>query len=404
MPRAGSPRRSRDRVSAPARFTVGPRTSSSTVTSSPVAMPIRRCKPSGRTESARCNATAARTAFTALGNVAIVVSPSAVAPRRRPPCSSTLRSIASCMSARRAGTRCGVRSHNSVDPTTSVSITVPTPVGVSSSQPARKRSTRTPGDAGRRAGSIDKAERSAALESRGDVARDSVPHRDPTRRRFAGQERERGRAQAEHVGGARRHRSTGDLRRAEARSAAAGGVRHGNRRRAEVDDHDPTGAVDDQVGRFDVAVYDAVPVQERQYLGGLRGPPQHTRDRETRATCLREHAREVHPFDPVEHEDVAATIEQVVARVREPGMRRQREQRAGFDEQRFRRLARWHRTDLQRDEAIVAGVDGLDDRRLAAPPRTSIGSYRSAIRCSSIGISEIGERDDARVERGVGQA
>ena len=55
----------------------------------------------------------------------------------------------------------------------------------------------------------------------------------------------------------------GDLRRAEPRGAAAGGLRQRDRRRAEVDDHDATRAVDDQVGRFDVAVDDTVPVQER---------------------------------------------------------------------------------------------------------------------------------------------
>ena len=91
---------------------------------------------------------------------------------------------------------------------------------------------------------------------------------------------------------------------------------------------------------------------------------------------------------------MAATIEQVAPSRVQPGCGGN-ESSAGFDEQRFRCLARWHRTDLQRDESIVAGVDGLDDRRLAAASRTSIGSYRSAIRCSSIGISEIGERDDA---------
>ena len=47
--------------------------------------PIRTWTPSGRAESTRCNATAARTALTALVKVELLASPSTVAPCRRPP-------------------------------------------------------------------------------------------------------------------------------------------------------------------------------------------------------------------------------------------------------------------------------------------------------------------------------
>jgi hypothetical protein len=104
---------------------------------------------------------AARTALSALANTDNVASPSTVAPSRRPPCASTLRSIANCISASSAGTRSGDSSHSFVDSTTSVSRTLATPVGVWSSHPARSRSTSSPGVAGRRAGSMARPARSA---------------------------------------------------------------------------------------------------------------------------------------------------------------------------------------------------------------------------------------------------
>ena len=113
---------------------------------------------------------------------------------------------------------------------------------------------------------------------------------------------------------------------------------------------------------------------------------------------------EVHSVDPVEHEDVAASVEQVVARVREPRVRWQRQQRAAlrrttppvFSPGGTGRIFSATRRSWRVSTALTT---------VASPPRprTSIGSYRSAIRWSSIGGSEIGERDDPGVERGVGQ-
>ena len=172
---------------------------------------------------------------------------------------------------------------------------MPTPVGVSSLQPARKRSTRTPGDAGRRAGSIDKAARRAvsrrAATSLGTPFHFGTPPVGASPVTSANAV-----APRLNTSAARVDTAPPAISGAEPGSAAARSFRHRDRRRAEVDDHDPAGAVDDQVGRFDVAMYDAVPVQERQYLGGLGRPPQHARDRESRAPGLHEHhARDSSP-------------------------------------------------------------------------------------------------------------
>jgi hypothetical protein len=218
------------------------RLTSSSSMSSPVAMPIEGANhQGGPRKRVQCDRGTDRSPHWERRDRGVALGRCS---RRRPPCSSTLRSIASCMSARRAGTRCGVRSHNSVDPTTLVSITVPTtgrrlvvPTGASA----------RPGHPAMRDGGPDRSTRpSGAVSSRGDVARDSVPGTPPVGG-SAGQERERAAPSCRRRRRAR-YRATGDLRRAKPGSRWSG-VRHGNRRRAEVDDHDPTGAVDDQVGR-----------------------------------------------------------------------------------------------------------------------------------------------------------
>ena len=359
-----SPVRPRSRTRA-ARLTVGPSTSPSTAMTSPVARPARTRTPPAL-ERLRCIAIAACTALPAFGNAETVASPSTVAPTRRPPCASTARSITSCISASNAGTRCGARSHSCVEPTTSVSNMVATPVGVSSPQPARSRSTSSPGVAGRRAGSIASPSRNACFQTAGYVGRDAVPPWRATSRRFTGQQREDRRRQAEDVAGAGRDATAGDLRRAKTGSSTASSRRDRHRRRSEVDEHDATRAVEDEVGRLHVTVHNAVLMQHRQRFGGLCGPPQHARRGKAGLTFVGEQLREVDAVDPVEHEHMPSLVEQVVTRVGDCRMGRKREQCARFEQQVFSLAIDRAASDLQRDETFVTRVDGLHDRRFAA--------------------------------------
>ncbi len=108
-------------------------------------------------------------------------------------------------------------------------------------------------------------------------------------------------------------------------------LRHG--RRAEVDEHDPPVAVEDQVGRLDVAVDDAVLVEHGQGFGDLSGPAQHARHRQPRSTLIGEQSGEVHALDPVEHQHVAAVVEEIVASVGQARVGWERQQGARLGEE-----------------------------------------------------------------------
>ena len=160
---------------------------------------------------------------------------------------------------------------------------------------------------GRPAGGVDRQTGpQRRLEAAGDVRCDPHPHRRPARRRGSREQRERRRRQTEHIARAIRRRPTGDLRGAEPRGPPARRLGRRHRRRAEVHEHDPAVAIENQVGRLDVTVDDPVLVQHGQRLGGLGDPAQHTRHRQTRPAFVGEQAGEVHPVDPVEHQHVAA--------------------------------------------------------------------------------------------------
>ena len=204
------------------------------------------------------------------------------------------------------------------------------------------------------------------FQTAGYVGRDAVPPGRATSRRFTGQQREDRRRQAEDVAGAGRDATAGDLRRAKTGSSTASSRRDRHRRRSEVDEHDATGAVEDEVGRLHVTVHNAVLMQHRQRFGGLCGPPQHARRGKAGLTFVGEQLREVDAVDPVEHEHMPSLVEQVVTRVGDCRMGRKQEQCARFEQQVFSLAIDRAASDLQRDETFVTRVDGLHDRRFAA--------------------------------------
>ena len=215
------------------------------------------------------------------------------------------------------------------------------------SNPPRKRSTRTPGDAGRRAGWIDKAARRAvsrrAATSLGTPFHFGTP---PV-----------GASPVSTANAVAPRLNTSAARVDTAPPAISGARNPGVPPRAASDvgtDDEPRSTTTTR------------PVPSMIRLAGLTSPcttPCPCRNVSTSAAWADHRntletgspgrpasastTREVHPLDPVEHEDVPASVEQVVADVRESGVRGQRQQRAGFDEQRFRRFARRHRTDLR---------------------------------------------------------
>ena len=282
---------------------------------------------------------------------------------------------------------------------------MPTPVGVWSSHPARSRSTSSPGVAGRRAGSIDRPGPQRRFEPRGDVAR----RRRPTRQRTVG---------ASPVSSAKAVAAR--LNTSLARSAGAPAATSGARNPACP----PLGC--GVIGTDDEprSTTTTRPVPSRIRLAGLTSPwttpcwcstvsasaawAIHRSTLETgrpgRPSSASRRA-EVDALDPVEHEHVPAVVEEVVAGVGQPGVRWQRQQRAGLDEQLVGGPSAGTRTHLQRDEALVARVDRLEHGRLAAAAEhlhrlVAIGDPSA----QPSAASEVGERDDTGVERGVGEA
>src|SRR5262249_20994188 len=122
-------------------------------------------------------------------------------------------------------------------------------------------------------------------------------------------------------------------------------------------------AVENQVRRLDVTVDHVVVVENGQRLGRLSQPAENGGHRQSRPALGVEQATEVDPVDPIEHEYVAAVVEQIVASVRESGVWWQREKRAGFHQDVARTVGA--ATHLERDETVMADVDGLDDARFA---------------------------------------
>ena len=158
-------------------------------------------------------------------------------PDRRPPWSSTLRSTTSCISASSAGTRGALLpQRRRIDE--SVSSTVATPVGVWSSQPARNRSTSSPGVSG---GGPGRSTGRTAAPPRAARRRLGDPvHSAHARRRAPVSSVNAVAARLNTSLDRDRRCPAGDLGRAEPRRSPAARLGQRYRRGAEVDEHDPT--------------------------------------------------------------------------------------------------------------------------------------------------------------------
>ncbi len=108
----------------------------------------------GSAPSARVAVIAACTASDADSNTENVESPSPLDFRKRPRCDSTAPATSSSWRTSAAAIAPGSCSHSAVEETMSDTQNVVTPVGSVAPQPARSRSTSSPGVAGRRAGSV----------------------------------------------------------------------------------------------------------------------------------------------------------------------------------------------------------------------------------------------------------
>ena len=113
-------------------------------------------------------------------------------------------------------------------------------------------------------------------------------------------------------------------------------------------------------------MHDPVLMQHSQRLSRLGDPAQHTRHRKTRRALVDKDTGQVHPLHPIQHQHVATTVEQIVASMRQPRMRRKRQQRPRLDEQAVAGPVVRHDANLQRDESLVSRVDGLEDGGLTA--------------------------------------
>jgi hypothetical protein len=119
----------------------------------------------GGHSSAASDRLASRAASTAAGaesNTDMVESPPPVDLIRLPPRASTASAISSSWRTSASAIASGSDSHNAVEPLISEQQNVTTPVGSAVDQPARRRSTSSPGVCGRRAGSVAIPSRIAA--------------------------------------------------------------------------------------------------------------------------------------------------------------------------------------------------------------------------------------------------
>ncbi len=112
--------------------------------------------------SARLAASAASTAAGAESNTETVESPSPIDLIRLPPRASTASAISSSWRTSASAIASGCDSHSAAEPSMSEQQNVTTPVGSAADQPARRRSTSSPGVFGRRAGSVAIPSRIAA--------------------------------------------------------------------------------------------------------------------------------------------------------------------------------------------------------------------------------------------------
>ena len=110
----------------------------------------------------RLAASAASTAAGAESNTETVESPSPIDLIRLPPLASTASAISSSWRTSAAAIASGSDSHNALEPSISEQQNVTTPVGNAADQPARSRSTSSPGVFGRRPGSVAIPSRIAA--------------------------------------------------------------------------------------------------------------------------------------------------------------------------------------------------------------------------------------------------
>ena len=104
--------------------------------------------------SRRWQSMVAATACSAALNTDTVASPSPIDFRNRPPCDSTVSAMIWSWRTSARAIDDGSRSHACVEPSMSERQNVSTPVGRVEPHPARRRSTNSPGVAGRRAGSV----------------------------------------------------------------------------------------------------------------------------------------------------------------------------------------------------------------------------------------------------------
>ena len=147
-------------------------------------------------------------------------------------------------------------------------------------------------------------------------------------------------------------------------------------------------------------------VQHGQRLRHLGDPPQHTRHREAGPPFVAEEPGQVDALHPIEHQHVATIVEEVVAGGGQDrgGAAATASARASFSNS-SDRARRWNHAHLQRDQPFVACVDSLEHGGLAAAS-DDLEWARSARRHAlySPRTLEVGERDDAGVQRGVGEA
>jgi len=121
-------------------------------------------RPSGQVSaaSARVAASAASSAWGAESNTETVESPSPIDLMTLPPRDSTRSPMISSWRTSASAIAPGSESHIAVDPSMSDMQKVMKPVGSAAPQPARRRSTSSPGVAGRCAGSVARPRRIAA--------------------------------------------------------------------------------------------------------------------------------------------------------------------------------------------------------------------------------------------------
>ena len=112
--------------------------------------------------SVRLAASAASIAAGAESKTETVESPPPIALIRLPPRAWTASAISSSWRTSASAIASGWDSHSAVEPSRSEQQNVTTPVGNPAAQPARRRSTNSPGVFGRRAGSVAMPSRIAA--------------------------------------------------------------------------------------------------------------------------------------------------------------------------------------------------------------------------------------------------